>query len=263
MHSKAGVRNGMRVMIVEDDRALGLFLQKGLALDGFETEWLGNGKDALERLQVDQPEFMILDLSLPGCDGIEILEDLRAAQKMPPVLVLTGRNNVEERIRCLNLGADDCLLKPFSFQELSARCRAILRRRGAPETRSLHHGPIEVDLVNRKAWCNRQLIDLTAKEFVLLAFLVQRKGQCCFREELLREVWQFRDGAASNVIEVYINYLRRKLAATSPLLAGSAALIETVRGSGYRLATFPASVPFAGACGLDVGMVPEAMKATC
>ena len=253
----------MRVMIVEDDRALGLFLQKGLALDGFESEWFGNGQAALERLQVDQPELMILDLSLPGLDGIDVLEDLRAARRMPPVLILTGRNSVEERIHCLNLGADDCLLKPFSFQELSARCRAILRRRSAPEAGSLHYGPIQVDLVNRKAWCNRQPVELTAKEFVLLAFLVQRKGQCCFREELLREVWQFRDGASSNVIEVYINYLRRKLAATFPLPAGTAALIETVRGSGYRLATLPASVPFASTYGLDASAISEALKTVC
>ena len=253
----------MRVLIVEDDRALGLFLQKGLALDGFETEWLGDGQAALEQVQVHQPELMILDLSLPGRDGLEVLEELCAMRKMFPVLVLTGRNNVEERIRCLNLGADDCLLKPFSFQELSARCRAILRRRTPPETGNLQHGPIRIDLVGRKAWCHQQLVDLTAKEFVLLAFLVQRRGQCCSREELLREVWQFRNGAASNVIEVYVNYLRRKLAATSPLLAGSGALIETVRGSGYRLATFPSAMSFTGSYGLDVAAATQVRKATC
>ncbi len=253
----------MRVLIVEDDRALGLFLQKALALDGFKSEWLGNGQDALERLQTDQPELMILDLSLPGRDGIEVLEDLCAARKMPPVLVLTGRLDVEERVRCLNLGADDCLLKPFSFQELSARCRAILRRRTAPESSSLHYGPIQVDFVSRKAWCHGKSVDLTAKEFVLLAFLVQRKGRCCFREELLREVWQFRDGASSNVVEVYINYLRRKLAATSPMLGGSSTLIQTVRGSGYRLATLPEPVVLAGGFGLDASTVSEAPKIPC
>src|SRR5579871_2551106 len=124
---------GMRVLIVEDDAALGLFLQKGLKLEGHEVAWVGDGIAALEQVEAFRPDLMVLDLSLPRKDGTEVLEGMRGKYDDTAVLVLTGRSMVEERVRCLNLGADDCLLKPFSFHELTARCRALLRRRERSE----------------------------------------------------------------------------------------------------------------------------------
>ena len=202
----------MKVLIVEDDKALGLFLQKGLKLEGHETSWVEDGEKALEHLRSSRPDLMVLDLSLPKRDGIEVLEELRALSVQTSVIVLTGRNNVEERVRCLNLGADDCLLKPFSFYELAARCRAIRRR------------------VTR----GNESIELTPKEYALLEFLMRRQGACCSREELLREVWRTSSEGAANSVDVYVNYLRKKLGSVDKSGRRSSP-IETVRGEGYRM----------------------------
>lgn len=233
----------MKVLIVEDDRALGLFLQKGLKLEGHETTWVEDGEAALEQLRLSEPDLMVLDLSLPRRDGMEVLEEMQTITTKTAVLVLTGRNNVEERVRCLNLGADDCLLKPFSFHELTARCRAILRRqRNASTETILRHGDIELDLIRRRVALHGHGVELTTKEFSLLEFLLRRKGACCSREELLQEVWQIRADGATNVVDVYINYLRRKLSTAAPGEVSRRSLIETVRGAGYRLSAMPASV---------------------
>ncbi len=232
--NEAGSR-AMTVLIVEDDRALGLFLQKGLKVEGHETSWVEDGEAALEHVRATQPDLMVLDLSLPRRDGIEVLEELRTLSAQTAVLVLTGRNNLEERIRCLNLGADDCLLKPFSFHELAARCRAILRRQKGPSETFLRFGELKMDLVRRSVRLQGDLIELTIKEFALLEFLIRRKGACCSREELLREIWHTDPTSATNVVDVYINYLRRKLASATLGPLDRKALIETVRGAGYRL----------------------------
>ena len=225
----------MKVLIVEDDKALGLFLQKGLKLEGHETFWVEDGEAALEHVRAEQPDLMVLDLSLPKRDGMEVLEELRALSTETSVLVLTGRNKVEERVRCLNLGADDCLLKPFSFHELTARCRAILRRGKQQSDAVLRSGDIEMDLIRRKVRHQNQTIEFTPKEYALLEFLMRRKGACCSREELLREVWQTSSETATNSVDVYINYLRKKLRG-SELVGRRSIVIETVRGEGYRMA---------------------------
>ena len=227
----------MKVLIVEDDKALGLFLEKGLKLEGHDVTRVEDGELALEHLGSDRPDLMVLDLGLPLRDGMEVLQELRNLSPNTAVLVLTGRDNVEERVRCLNLGADDCLLKPFSFHELAARCRAILRRQRVVEDTILRHGAIELDLVRRKVTHQQKSLDLTAKEFALLEALLRRKGACCSREELLREVWQLQSDTITNVVDVYINYLRRKLGTASIDPSNRASLIETVRGAGYRLAS--------------------------
>ncbi len=224
----------MRVLVAEDDRALGLFLQKGLMLEGHEVEWVGDGDAALQYATVHRPDLLVLDLSLPGLDGTEVLEAMRGRCEDTAVLVLTGRSPVEERVRCLNLGADDCLLKPFSFHELSARCRAILRRKERFSDPVLRYGGIEMNRMERRVRYNGAIVDLTAKEFLLLEFLLQRKGECASRTELMGDVWQSSPDAGANVVDVYVNYLRKKLAGPHPEdLAGS--VIETVRGRGYRL----------------------------
>ena len=139
----------MRVLVVEDDRALGLFLQKGLRLEGHEVDWVGDGETALEQAAVNPPDLMVLDLGLPRRDGVEVLEALRGRFAGTSVLVLTGRSELEERIKCLNLGADDLLMKPFSFHELTARCRALLRRAEKFADPVLRFGAVEMNRMDR------------------------------------------------------------------------------------------------------------------
>ena len=225
----------MRVLIVEDDLALGLFLQKGLMLEGHEVEWLHDGQAALDRLKNETLDLMVLDLNLPKRDGTEVLEAMIGRSNGMAVLVLTGRSDIEVRVRCLNLGADDCMLKPFSFHELRARCRALLRRREQFADPVLRCGGVELDRMTHRVWRNGRPVELTAKEFILLEFLLQHQGACCTREELLREVWQMSPGTGTNVVDVYVNYLRRKLAAVHPAGDAAPTVIETIRGIGYLL----------------------------
>jgi len=227
--------NKVRILIVEDDRALGLFLQKGLRLEGHSVDWVGDGDAAVAHATESQPDLMVLDLSLPCRDGIEVLKELQGKFARTSVLVLTGRSQVEERVKCLNLGADDCLLKPFSLHELTARCRAILRRKGQSQNPVLRYGVLEMDRMSRSVSRNGFEVELTAKEFALLEFLLLRNGECCTRAELLSEVWKMAPDSGTNVVDVYINYLRRKLANAHPDGHSSEAVIETVRGEGYRL----------------------------
>jgi DNA-binding response OmpR family regulator len=226
----------MRVLIAEDDRALGLFLEKGLKLEGHEVEWVGDGEAALERACAWSPDLLVLDLGLPRRDGTEVLAAMAEALLRTSVLVLTGRGDVEERVHCLNLGADDFLTKPFSFHELTARCRAILRRRERYEDPVVRWGGVELDRLRRTVQREGVTVELTSKEFALLEFLMLRRGDCCTRAELLQEVWQMAPESGTNVLDVYVNYLRRKLSATQTESQAGAALIETVRGSGYRMA---------------------------
>lgn len=226
----------MQVLIVEDDAALGLFLEKGLKLEGHDVGRVGDGEAALEHVRAHRPDLMVLDLSLPKKDGVEVLEELGGQMDGMAVLVLTGRSMVEDRIRCLNLGADDCLLKPFSFHELTARCRALLRRRERYADPTLRHGDVELNRMERRVVRAGQNVELTVKEFSLLEYLMQRAGRCCGRAELLREVWQMSPDAGTNVVDVYVNYLRKKLGAATPGENGDGhSVIETVRGEGYRV----------------------------
>ena len=229
----------MRVLIIEDDAALGLFLQKGLKLEGHDVDWVGDGEAGLQHAEEHRPDLIVLDLSLPRKDGTEVLEAMRGRFDSTAVLVLTGRSQVEERVKCLNLGADDCLLKPFSFHELRARCRALLRRREQFADPVLRHGDVELNRMERRVMRNGRMVDLTVKEFCLLEFLMQRRGRCCGRAELLREVWQMSPDAGTNVVDVYVNYLRKKL--SGPSVDGDVgySVIETVRGEGYQMGGVP------------------------
>src|ERR1700677_4665612 len=180
----------MRVLIVEDDAALGLFLQKGLKLEGHDVAWVGDGEAALEYAEEHRPDLIVLDLSLPRKDGTEVLAELNGRFDETSVLVLTGRSQVKDRVKCLNLGADDCLLKPFSFSELSARCRALLRRREQFADPMLRVAGVELNRMDRSVTRNGARVDLTAKEFALLEYLMQARGRVCLRSDLLRDVWQ-------------------------------------------------------------------------
>lgn len=227
----------MQVLIVEDDAALGTFLQKGLRLEGHDVAWVGDGEAALLHVEEHRPDLMVLDLSLPRKDGTEVLAEMQGRFDEMAVLVLTGRSQVEERVRCLNLGADDCLLKPFSFHELTARCRALLRRREQFADPVLRHGEVELNRMDRRVMRSGMAVELTVKEFNLLEFLMLRRGRCCGRSELLREVWQMSPDAGTNVVDVYINYLRKKLSAANGDVDPSYSVIETVRGEGYQMGT--------------------------
>src|SRR5438309_9781612 len=174
----------MRVLVVDDDRALGGFLQKCLAREGHQVQWVGDGDAALVAAESLNPDLIVLDLSLPKRDGIEVLEELRSRAFDCSVLVLTGRNQRDERVRCLNLGADDCLLKPFSFSELMARAGALLRRREQFSDPVLRHGDLELNRLERRVTRAGSAVDLTGKEYALLEYLFVRRGQCVSRNEM-------------------------------------------------------------------------------
>jgi DNA-binding response OmpR family regulator len=228
-------KDRMRVLVVEDDHALGVFLQKGLMLEGHDVEWAADGDAALEMASDMAPDLMVLDLGLPRRDGTEVLETMRRDFEGTAILVLSGRSQVQERVRCLDLGADDFVLKPFSFHELMARCRSLLRRRERFADPVVRFGGVEMNRMERTVSYESVAIDLTAKEFTLMEFLMLRHGVCCSRAELLSEVWNSTPEAGTNIIDVYITYLRKKLAAAHPEGDMGESVIETVRGSGYRL----------------------------
>ena len=226
----------MRVLVVEDDAALGQFLQRGLQLDGHHTEWIGDGEAAVSLLTDAKFDLVVLDLGLPRRDGMDVLAALRSRCKRTAVLILTGRAGVGEKIKCLDLGADDCLLKPFSFHELRARCKALLRRREQFADPMLRHAGVELNRMTHKVTQEGRAVELTGKEFLLLEFLLDRSGQCCSRSELLQNVWQMAPDAGTNVVDVYINYLRKKLGSLEDRGEESGDfVIETIRGAGYMI----------------------------
>jgi DNA-binding response OmpR family regulator len=228
----------MRVLVVEDDRSLGAFLRRGLALEGHRVEWAEDGEAALVRVAASHPDLVLLDLSLPKLDGMEVLAAMRARHDDSVVLVVSGRNELHARVECLDMGADDYLLKPFSFSELRARCRALLRRRQQFADPVLRHGDLELHRIEHKVMRGGRTISLTAKEFALLEYLLLHQGECVSRSQLLADVWQMPEQTGTNVVDVYVNYVRRKLddaGQDASGFAGSGVLIETVRGTGYKL----------------------------
>jgi DNA-binding response OmpR family regulator len=216
----------------------GAFLRDGMKLEGHRVEWAEDGETALERVAADHPDLVLLDLSLPKRDGMEVLAAMRARHDDAAVLVLSGRNAVHARVECLDMGADDFLMKPFSFSELRARCRALLRRRQQFADPVLRHGDLELHRIEHKVTRGGRAISLTAKEFSLLEYLLQHQGECVSRSQLLADVWQMPEQTGTNVVDVYVNYLRRKvddMAGDSAVFPNCGGLIETVRGAGYRL----------------------------
>ncbi len=213
---------------------------RGLGLDGHDASVAGDGEAALASTARRQPELMLLDLGLPRKDGMDVLVEMRDRFGSTSVMVLTGRGELEERLRCLELGADDIMLKPFSLQELRARVKTLGRRRGKFEDSVMRFGALEMDRAERRVTQAGHEVDLTATEFSLLESLLRRKGErVCSRAELMHEVWPAvgaagpsGQGAATNIVEVYINYLRKKL---GRLGAGGKSVIRTVRGEGYVL----------------------------
>jgi DNA-binding response OmpR family regulator len=227
----------MRVLVVEDDRSLGAFLRSGLELEGHRVEWAEDGDVALVSMEANHPDLVLLDLSLPKRDGMEVLAEMQARHDDAAVLVLSGRSDLSARVECLDMGADDYLLKPFSFSELRARCRALLRRRRKVADPVLRHGDLELHRIEHRVMRGGRAIALTAKEFALLEYLLLHQGECVSRSQLLADVWQMPEQTGTNVVDVYVNYVRRKLddAGQDALGFAGEGLIETVRGAGYML----------------------------
>jgi DNA-binding response OmpR family regulator len=214
-----------RILIAEDDPHISSFLEKGLKSSGFSTVVADDGERAQALGLTDEFDLLILDLGLPEQEGLHILQELRSRGKKLPVLVLTGRRD-RDAATCLEHGADDYMTKPFEFAELLARVRARLRNAGSEEATVLHAGAVRLDLKTRRATVGERTVDLTAREFALLETLLRHADQVLSREQLLSHVWGYSFEPGTNVVNVYVNALRKKLGSD---------VIETVRGAGYRL----------------------------
>jgi DNA-binding response OmpR family regulator len=219
----------MRLLVAEDDKALGLFLKRGLEADGHRVRLALDGAAAVDAFREDLPDLTILDLNLPKKDGEQVLSDIRRMDDDLPVLILTARQEVDTRVRCLDRGADDLMVKPFSLYELRARVRALLRRKRATRL-LLRAGDLEVSRLDHSVSRSGHAIELTNKEFSLLENLLLSRGHCVSRVELLDSVWKMEPAQTTNIVDVYVNYLRRKLHDPAP-----GQLIRTVRGQGYMV----------------------------
>jgi two-component system OmpR family response regulator len=220
----------VRVLIVEDEVKLAALLRRGLAEEAHAADVAASGEDALWMAQATEYDAIVLDLMLPGLDGIEVCRRLRAEGVWSPVLMLTARDAVEDRVDGLDAGADDYLTKPFAFAELLARLRALVRRGPAERPAVLSVGDLRLDPATRQVWRGDDEIDLSPKEFALLETFMRRPGRVLSRYELLEHAWDYEYENRSNVVDVYVRYLREKV--DRPF--GRASL-ETVRGAGYRL----------------------------
>jgi DNA-binding response OmpR family regulator len=221
-------REHVRILVIEDEPAIADFVQRGLAAEGYEVETVHDGVEGERRAQEDV-DLIVLDVMLPGRDGLEILRGLRAAGRTTPVIMLTARSEIDDRVAGLDAGATDYLVKPFAFSELAARVRTHLRTQ-APAGIVLRVGELELDRLGRRVLQGGRAVALSPRELDLLAYFMAHPDRVLSRERLLSAVWGYDFDPKTNVVEVYVGYLRRKLTA-----AGEASPIETVRSVGYRL----------------------------
>jgi len=218
----------MRVLVVEDDQPLVRIMTKSLESNGFEVMSAFDGEDGLRAARDDRPDAIVLDLQLPRLNGVDLCRRLRSEGNAVPILMLTARSTVPDRIGGLDAGADDYLVKPFSLGELAARLRA-LGRRGKTTPQVIEAGPLQLDTGAREARVNGSPVELTGTEFALLEYLMQNAGQVLSRDQLREEVWGEGFEPASNVVDIYVHYVRRKLKAAGLEVDP----IRTVRGLGY------------------------------
>jgi len=223
-----------RILIAEDEARIASFLEKGLRSNGFVTTTVGDGESAYQYAVSGSFDLLVLDIGLPIKDGFSVLRDLRAASVMIPVVILTARDSSRDTIAGLEGGADDYVRKPFVFDELLARIRLRLRADRAPEATLLTTGDLALDLRTRRVLVDGKAVELTAREFALAEVFMRHPDQVLSREQLLSQVWGFDFDPGSNVVDVYVRYLRRKLGEQR---------IETVRGMGYRLRPNVPAVP--------------------
>lgn len=221
----------MHILVVEDEQRLATLLRRVLAAERHVVDIASDGPTGLDLAASESYDLVILDLMLPGMDGLDVCRALRASKIWVPILMLTARGALEDRVAGLDVGADDYLVKPFAMQELLARVRALLRRGRAPETETqLRVADLTLDLLRHEARRGERVIELTAKEFALLEFLMRHPGQVLTRTQIIDHVWRYDLDALSNVVDIYIHYLRNKIDRGFPR-----SLISTVRGVGYRI----------------------------
>ncbi len=226
----------MRVLVVEDEVRTAGLLRRGLSEEGYSVDIAVDGPDAVWRASEFSYNAVVLDVMLPGCDGIEVCRELRGRGRWAPVLMLTARDDLAARVRGLDSGADDYLAKPFSFDELFARLRALIRRGALERPAQLHCGGLRLDPATRQAWRGEAELELSPKEFALLELFLRHPGEVLTRTRILEHVWDYTYDGVSNVVDQYIGYLRRKI--DRPF---GVAQLETVRGVGYRLRATPAA----------------------
>jgi two-component system OmpR family response regulator len=220
----------VRVLIVEDELRMASLIRRGLVAEGLAADIAQNGEDAIWMAQAHEYDAVVLDVMLPGIDGFEVCRRLRGAGVWVPVLMLTARDSVDDRVTGLDSGADDYLLKPFAFAELLARLRALTRRGDTERPAVLSVGDLRLDPATREVTCGTAPVALSAKEFALLETFMRRPGEVLSRLHLLEHAWDFAYENRSNVVDVYVRRLRRKI--DEPFARAS---LETVRGAGYRL----------------------------
>jgi two-component system response regulator QseB len=216
----------MRILLVEDDAMIGAAVEKGLRADGHAVDWSRDGKAAETALAAEPYELVLLDLGLPRKDGLAVLKTLRAGGNRVPVIVVTARDAIADRVAGLDAGADDYLVKPFDLDELAARMRAVTRRREGRAAPAITHGALTLDPVLHAVTLHGKPVELSVREFTLLVALLERPGAVLSRAQLEERLYGWNDEIASNAVEVHIHNLRRKLCAEA---------IENVRGAGYRV----------------------------
>ena len=220
----------LRILVVEDERKIALFVQRGLKESGFVVDVVHHGDQALAVILDSHFEAVVLDIMLPGRDGLSILRALRQKSNAVPVLILTARGAISEKVEGLDLGADDYLAKPFSIDELAARLRALIRRKSGENLVRYRLQDLSLDVATRVAQRGTRRIDLTSREFGLLECLMRAPGRVFSRTQLCQQVWEYHFDPESNLVDVYIQRLRRKIDDGE-----SSKLIQTVRGTGYRI----------------------------
>ena len=216
----------MRILAVEDEPAILRMLERGLTAAGHQVLTAETGEDGAILATEEGVDLVLLDISLPELSGHEVLTRIRARRPELPVLMLTARDDLDNKVRALDAGADDYLTKPFAFEELLARIRALTRRSDQASATNLEVGDVRLDLLGRRAWRGDRPVELSNREFTLLEYLLRHPSQVLSRTQILFAVWEYDADPSSNVVDVYVRYLRRKLGDPSP--------ISTVRGAGYR-----------------------------
>ena len=219
----------MRILVIEDEKRIQDFLSRGLESAGYAVDIAGDGNSGMDRIHNTEYDLIILDLMLPDTDGLSVLEKIRNRKTSPPVLILSARDAVDDRVKGLELGADDYLTKPFAFVELLARVRALLRR-GQPTPERLQVGELALDCIRRKVTRNNENVELAPKEFSILEYMMRNRGRPLSRTMIVEHVWDMDYDGLTNIVDVYIRHLRSKIDDKWPLK-----MIQTVRGIGYML----------------------------
>jgi DNA-binding response OmpR family regulator len=220
----------MRVLVVEDERRLASIIKRGLVEEGYAVDNAYEGEEAQYMAENTPYDVIILDVMLPRKDGLAVCRDLRVKNINTPILILTAKDTLDDRVKGLDSGADDYQVKPFAFSELVARVRALMRREARPKSHKLRAGDLVMDTLSRETWRGERRIELTAKEYAMLEYFMRHQNMVLTRTMLEENVWDYAFDGASNVIDVYVRRLRRKLDDGE-----EGSLIETVRGAGYRL----------------------------